>query len=314
MDIIKELSNSKKIAISGHISPDGDSIGSCIAMTLYLRKILKDADIRLFLEEIPECFKGIEGYEIIDSTYAGMEPDAYILLDAGPERMGSGEKLYRNAKLKINIDHHLSNEHGSGDINYIDINASSAAEMVYRLMDPSYLDKTIASWLYLAIAHDTGVFKYPATTPETMRIIARLMEEGINCQYLIDKTYYEKTYAQNLACARIVLSSKIYFDGKVIIGSISRQEMTEHNIVKSDFEGVINQLRITSGVEVAIFMYPMNDATIKVSLRSKEKINVAKISEHFGGGGHKRAAGFYHKDSEEDIRNKLLELLALEEW
>ena len=147
-----------------------------------------------------------------------------------------------------------------------------------------------------------------------MRIIARLMEEGINCQYLIDKTYYEKTYAQNLACARIVLSSKIYFDGKVIIGSISRQEMTEHNIVKSDFEGVINQLRITSGVEVAIFMYPMNDATIKVSLRSKEKINVAKISEHFGGGGHKRAAGFYHKDSEEDIRNKLLELLALEEW
>ena len=79
MDIIKELSNSKKIAISGHISPDGDSIGSCIAMTLYLRKILKDADIRLFLEEIPECFKGIDGYEIIDSTYEGMEPDAYIL-------------------------------------------------------------------------------------------------------------------------------------------------------------------------------------------------------------------------------------------
>ena len=314
MDIIKELSNSKKIAVSGHISPDGDSIGSCIAMTLYLRKDFPEKEIKLFLEEIPDCFKGIEGSEIVDSTYEGMEPDAYILIDGASDRMGAGEKLFKKAALKINIDHHISNSEGCGDVNYIDPKASSAAEMVFRLMDESLLDKVIASWIYLGIVHDTGVFKYSATSPETMRVVARLMEEKIDCQFLVDRTYYEKTYSQNLACARIVLSSELYLDGKVIIGSISRKEMTDNNITKNDFEGVINQLRITTGTEVAIFMYPMNDATVKVSLRSKEKIDVARICQSFGGGGHMRAAGFYYKGTEEELKNALIELLSKEEF
>lgn len=316
MDIIKELTNSKKIAVSGHISPDGDSIGSCIAMTLFLRKAFANTDkeIKLFLEEAPDCFKGIEGIEIIDSTYAGMEPDAYILIDSASDRMGAGEKLYENAALKINIDHHISNAEGCGDINVIDPAASSAAELVYDLMDEKYLDETIASWIYLGIVHDTGVFKYPSTSPKTMRIVARLMEENIKCQYLVDKTFYEKTFTQNVTCARIVEGSKLYLDGKVIVGSVTRQQMTEHGIKKADFEGVINQLRITQGTEVAIFMYPMNDVTMKVSLRSKEKVDVSKICAHFGGGGHIRAAGFYHKGSEEEITNTLLDLLKEEEF
>ena len=191
MDIIKELTNSNKIAVSGHISPDGDSIGSCIAMTLFLRKAFANTDkeIKLFLEEAPDCFKGIEGIETIDSTYSGMKPDAYILIDSASDRMGAGEKLYNNAALKINIDHHISNENGCGDINYIYPSASSAAELVFELMDEKYLDETIASWIYLGIVHDTGAFKYPSTSPNTMRIVARLMEENIKCKYIVDKTF-----------------------------------------------------------------------------------------------------------------------------
>jgi len=313
MDILKELSNSKKIAVSGHISPDGDSIGSCIAMTLYLQKVFPEKDIRLFLEEIPECFKGIDGSEIVDPSFQGMEPDTYILIDTGPSRMGAGEKLYKRAQLRINIDHHKSNAEGSGDINYIDTSASSAAEMVFRLIDDDKLDKIICSWIYLGIVHDTGVFKYPATSPETMYAVARLMKEGIDCQYLIDKTYYEKTFEQNIACAKIVISSKLYLNDKVIIGSISMKEMKENNITKNDFDGVINQLRITRGTEVAIFMYPINDATVKVSLRSKSKVDVSKICESFGGGGHMRAAGFYHKGTEEEIKTALLDILSKED-
>ncbi len=315
MDIIKELANSKNIAVSGHISPDGDSIGSCIAMTLYLRKVFRDEDkdIRLYLEDIPDCFKGIGGDEIIDNSFADFDIDTYILIDTAPDRMGPGEKLYKKADKTINIDHHISNSEGSGDINIIDPGASSAAEMVFRLMDEKYLDKTIASWIYLGIVHDTGVFKYPATSPDTMRAVARLMEEKIDCQYLVDKTYYEKSFKQNTTCAKIVLSSKLYLNGKVIIGSISMKEMADEGIVKNDFEGVINQLRVTEGTEVAIFMYPMNDATMKVSLRSKEKVDVSKICEAFGGGGHIRASGFYHKGTEEEIREKLLELLEKED-
>ena len=157
MDIIKELSNSTKIAVSGHISPDGDSIGSCIAMTLFLRKAFEgtDKDIRLFLEEAPDCFKSIEGVEIIDSSFEGMEPDAYILIDTEPDRMGAGEKLFKKAALTINMDHHITNAEGSGDINVIDPKVSSAAELVFDLIDDKYLDKTIATWIYLGIVHDT---------------------------------------------------------------------------------------------------------------------------------------------------------------
>ena len=310
MDIVKELQNYNKIAISGHISPDGDSIGSSIALGFYLRKVFPDKDIRVFLEEIPDCFKGIEGWETVDNTFLGLEPDAYVLIDATPDRMGAGGKLFEQSKLTINIDHHISNKDGSGDINYIDPAASSAAEMVYRLMDKSLIDKTIATWLYVGIVHDTGVFKYQATSPETMRIAADLMSKGIDTQFIIDKTYYEKTYSQNRACAYIVLHSKLYMDNKVIIGAISLKEMADNQITKNDLEGVINQLRITSGVEVAVFMYGMNEGTMKVSMRSQSKVDVSEISQKFGGGGHIRAAGFYQKGNIEEVTKLILDALS----
>lgn len=308
IDIVKEVEEYKSIAISGHINPDGDSVGSCIAMTAYLRKRFPEKTIKLFLEEPEKCFEGIEGIEDIDSSFSGLEPEVYILIDATPDRIGGGERLFKNAIKTINIDHHISNAEGSGDVNYIDPCASSASELVYRLIDEKYLDKKIATWIYLGIVHDTGIFKYPSTSPDTMRIVARLMEEGLDTQFLIDRTFYEKTFRQNVACARIVQNSKLYFDGKAIFGSISFKEMEEYGIEKSDFDGVINQLRITSGVEVAVFMYPMNDVTMKVSLRSKEKIDVSKVSCLFGGGGHIRAAGFYHKGTAEEVTDKLLEI------
>lgn len=310
MNIAEEVKEYNSIAVSGHIKPDGDSIGSCIAMTLYLRKVYPDKDIRLFLEPVPPCFNGIEGVEIIDSTFAGLEPEAYILLDGTPDRMGAGEKLYNAAKKRINIDHHISNAEGKGDVNFIDPKASSAAELVYRVIDTDYLDKVIASWIYLGIVHDTGMFKFPSTSPDTMRAVVRLMEEKLDCQYLIDKTFYEKTFTQNIACAKIVEKSKLYLNGKVIIGTISMKEMNEQKITKNDFDGVINQLRITEGTEVAIFMYPINDVTMKVSLRSKKKVDVAEICQMYGGGGHIRAAGYYRKGTIEEITNELLEVLA----
>ncbi|MCQ2542997.1 MAG: bifunctional oligoribonuclease/PAP phosphatase NrnA [Lachnospiraceae bacterium] len=310
MNIIEEVKDYNSIAVSGHIKPDGDSIGSCIAMTLYLRKVFPDKDIRLFLEEVPECFKGIEGIDNVDSSFAGLEPEVYILIDATPDRMGAGEKLYNSAKKRINIDHHISNADGSGDVNYIDPKASSAAELVFRLIDKERLDKVIASWIYIGIVHDTGIFKFPSTSPDTMRAVVRLMEEGLDCQFLIDKTFYEKTYAQNIACAKIVEKSKLYLKDKVILGAISLREMIDQNITKNDFDGVINQLRITEGTEVAIFMYPINDVTMKVSLRSKRKVDVAEICQQFGGGGHIRAAGYYRKGTIDEITNELLEILS----
>lgn len=310
MDILSEIKDYNCIYISGHIKPDGDCIGSCIALGKYLRKVYPEKTIKVFSEEAPECFLGLDGLEELDLSFSGPDPDVYILLDATPDRMGAGEKLYKAARKTVNIDHHISNAEGSGDVNYIVPGASSTAELIYNVIDKNYLDKTIASWIYLGIVHDTGVFKYPSTTPDTMRVVARLMEEGLNCQYLIDKTFYEKTFKQNIASAKIVENSKLYFDGQVIIGSISLNQMKEWGYEKNDFDGVINQLRITTGVEVAVFMYPMNDQTMKVSLRSKSVVDVSAVSAMFGGGGHVRAAGFYNKGSVEDTTKKILEILS----
>ncbi|MBO7375015.1 MAG: bifunctional oligoribonuclease/PAP phosphatase NrnA [Lachnospiraceae bacterium] len=314
MDILKIVREYKSIAISAHISPDGDAIGSCISLTLYLRKVYPEKDIRLFLEPIPDCFKTIEGSEIVDSSFSGFNPEVYFLLDATPERLAGGKKLWENAKVRVNIDHHISNADGSGDINLVVPTASSTAELIFNLIDEKLIDKKIASWIYIGIIHDTGMLKYAATSPETLRICARLMEENIDTQYIVDTTFYEKTYSQNVACARIVLSSRLLFDGKVIIGQITAKEMKEYGIEKKDLDGVINQLRITTGVEVAIFMYPMNADTVKVSMRSKEKVDVSKICQTFGGGGHIRASGFYTKGQMEHVEKKILDLLALEEF
>lgn len=310
IDILEEIKEYDAVAISGHIKPDGDCIGACIALKKYLVKRFPDKKIEVYIEKIPSCFEGIDGADDYDFSFSKFVPTAYILLDATPDRMGAGEKMFKEAKKTINIDHHISNAEGCGDVNYIDPYASSTSELVYRIIDKDYLDKDIATWLYLGIVHDTGVFKYSATSPETMRIVARLMEEGLDTQYLIDKTFYEKTYIQNLACARIVENSKLYCDGKVIVGTITLPEMTKWGFTKDDFDGVINQLRITTGVEVAIFMYQMNDQTMKVSLRSKSKVNVAAISALYGGGGHIRAAGFYCKGTAEEITDSLLKAIS----
>lgn len=310
IDILEEIKEYDAIAISGHIKPDGDCIGACIALKKYLLKRFPDKQIEAFIEKIPACFEGIEGCDDYDFTFSKVKPQVYILLDATPERTGLGEKLFKEAQKRINIDHHISNSEGCGDVNYVDPYASSTSELIFRLMDKDYLDKEMATWIYLGIVHDTGVFKYSATSPETMRIVARLMEEGLDTQYLIDKTFYEKTYIQNRACAKIVDNSKLYLDGKVIVGTISLREMTEWGFTNDDFDGVINQLRITTGVEVAVFMYQMNDQTMKVSLRSKSKVDVAAISALYGGGGHVRAAGFYCKGTADEITESILAKLS----
>ncbi len=122
-------------------------------------------------------------------------------------------------------------------------------------------------------------------------------------------TYYEKTYLQNLVLARILLESKLHMDGKVISGFIDIKTMAEMGVTGKDFDGVINQLRITQGVDCAIFMYQINAVTYKVSLRSKKIVDVSKVAEHFGGGGHVRAAGFYYKGEPEEILAQILKLV-----
>jgi len=309
IDIVAECSGAKTIGICGHIKPDGDCIGATLALSLYLKKRLPEAEITVFSDEISPCFSCVEGIKQFNYAFDKEQPEVFIIVDTVDNRIGNGEKYFKNAKKTINIDHHISNADGCAMVNYVVPTASSASELIYDLMDKSYMDQEIAEAIYLGIAHDTGIFKYSNTAPKTLRIVADLIEYGFDYPTLLDVTYYEKTYLQNLVLARILLESKLYMEGKVISGFINIKTMTEMGVTGKDFDGVINQLRITKGVDCAIFMYQINAVTYKVSLRSKKVVDVSKVAEHFGGGGHVRAAGFYYKGEPEEILSEILKLV-----
>ncbi len=293
LDIFEEVRTARTIGISGHQKPDGDCIGACLGLALYLQKRMPKATVEVFLQKPGVAFDTIPAIDRIITDFPKRDVfDVFIALDTTPDRMGEANTYFEQARNTINIDHHYSNLIGGGQVNYIDATASATSELIYEVIDHSYLDAEIATNLYMGIAHDTGVFRYSNTAVKTMQTVAELMKFGFDFPKLLDDTFYGKTYVQNLIQGRIVLESRRYLDGQLIIGSAERKLMKEYGATKDDFDGVVNQLRITQGVECAIFIYEKEAGVYKVSLRaSSDAVNVAVIAEQFLGGGHIRAAG-----------------------
>lgn len=309
INIYEEVKEAKTIGISGHIKPDGDCIGSCLGLFLYLRKRVPDSNIVLYLEEASWIFKDIPGFKNIKQTFKKDQHfDAYISIDTVPERMGAATEKYNEAEKKINIDHHITNPEGKGDCNYVVPGASSASELVYNLIPEEYLDKDIAEALYMGIAHDTGVFRHSNVQPSTLRAAAKLLEFDFDASKMLDTTFFEKTIEQNKAQGAIVIGSRMYYQKRLIIGSADEAFMEENHVKKADFEGVVNQLLLTKGVGVAVFMYVKSPGLLKISMRSKtDRFDVAKVSALFSGGGHVRAAGCDYEGTIEEAEKAIVE-------
>lgn len=294
LDIAKELKEVMRIGVAGHISPDGDCVGSATAVYGYLKKLFPNKTIDLYLESFNPSFGFLDG---ADEARQEIRPeafyDAFIVVDCADEaRIGIAREAFWKSEKKIVIDHHVSNN-GYGDISFVDENASSACEMVFRLIAPERLDKQIAESLYLGMAHDTGIFQYSNTSEATLEAASVLISKGIDTARIIDETFYQKTYEQNLLLGRVLLASQLFLDGRCILSAVSREEMDAFGVSSGDFEGIVNQLRITKGVEVAVLMYEKEPGRFKVSLRSNKGADVNKIAAVFGGGGHVKAAGCY---------------------
>lgn len=306
MNLLKECEGAKRIGISGHIRPDGDCVGSCMGLYLYLEKEIPEAEIRIFLEKPSEVFSCISHIEDVDSTFGEQEPfDVFFALDTNAQRLGAAQEYFETASKKINIDHHISNADGCGDVNFIDAAASSASEMVYRLIPKEKMNAAIAEALYIGIIHDTGVMQYSNTSPDTLRAAADLISYGFDFNRLIDATFYEKTYLQTQLLGRALLESVRFMDGKCVVSVISSKMMEFYGAVSHDLEGIVSQLRNIKGVECAVFMYETGQQEYKVSMRSNGKVDVAAVASMFGGGGHVRAAGCTMKGSSHYIINSL---------
>ena len=305
-NISEILENVKTVGIGGHIRPDGDCIGSCMALYLYIREYFSDIEADVYLEQPKPIFDYIDRMdEVKTEAEEEKEYDLFITCDVSAlDRLAVAGKYFDTAKKTACIDHHVSNR-GFADVNHVRGDVGSACEVLYGLLDADKIDRSIAAPIYTGMAHDTGVFQYSSTTPETMRIAGELMKTGFDFSRIIDESFYQKTYLQNQVMGRVLAESILLQDGKCVVGYLKRREMDFYGVEGKDLDGIVSQLRLTEGVEVAMFLYELETQNFKVSLRSNGKIDVSKIAVYFGGGGHMRAAGCDLQGSVYDVINNI---------
>jgi len=172
-------------------------------------------------------------------------------------------------------------------------------------MEEARISKSTAECLYTGIIHDTGIFKYANTTENTMYAAGKLISKGIDFNKIIDDSFYRKTYIQNQILGRALLESMTFLHGKCIVSGIRAKDMEFYQVTNKDLDGIIEQLRVTEGVECAIFCYEIGIHEYKVSMRSNSYVDVSQIAAYFGGGGHIRAAGCTMNGSFHDVINNL---------
>lgn len=305
MNILQECRDAKNIGISGHIRPDGDCVGSCLALYQYLKLSLPDVNIKVFLDKPADIFQDIKGFDEIDSEYSDETIfDVFFVLDSVCNRTGEAQKYIENAVKTINIDHHISNQ-GDCMVNYIMPAIGSTCELIYDLIDKSKLDQDMAMAIYIGMVHDTGVFQYSNTLPSTLEKAAHLISFGFDFSKIIEETFYQKSYVQTQIMGRALMESIRFMNERCIVSCIDRRTMDFYGVGTKDLDGIVNQLRNIKGIDCAIFMYEIGTLEYKISMRSNEKVDVSQVAAYFGGGGHIRAAGCNMMGTFHDCVNNL---------
>lgn len=303
------------VAIAGHIRPDGDCVGACIGLYTYLQENFNrsfEKEITVYMTDIPEEFRFLKNSDKPVWEFEEQKQyDLFIVLDCSSEdRLGEALEYFKSAKRTLCFDHHISNSGHFTDALVLHADYSSTCEVLYTCMQEENISLAVAQALYLGIVHDTGVFKHSCTSEQTMCIAGRLLAKGVNSSKIIDGTFFEKSYIENQILGRCLMESMLVLDGRVILSYLNYKTMRLYGVVPANLSGIIDQLRVTRGVEVAVFIYETQPQSLKVSLRSNGRVDVSKTAVFFGGGGHKKAAGYEVHGFMHDAINNLLAGLA----
>jgi phosphoesterase RecJ-like protein len=305
----------ERMVVLPHIHPDGDTIGSSIALyhfltTLGLETIIVNNDT------IPVSLRFLTSEGIVSSEAfeaLGWEAGSYavIVVDGSDlTRVNDRIEIYEKASFSLCIDHHITNEKFA-DLTWIEPTASSTGELVYELIMANGVEvtSTIARALYVAISTDTGSFKYDNTSANTLRVVADLIDTGFDVQEVIVEVYQNKDVDQ-VRLLQIALNHlTLHQGGKIGISYIEMRDVLSAQIENYDTDGICESIRDISGLEVAVFLREIKPQIFKVSSRSKHNFDVAKFSMNFGGGGHKKAAGFTMEMSLEEALEAILDCL-----
>ena len=304
-NILEEINKSEKIVILTHENPDGDAIGSSLAMYFALKAYGKNPDI--IIPEYPRIFNCLPGINEIKKESDIENYDLAISLDCASIKMLNGfAKYFENAKTKVNIDHHSTNTM-FGDYNYVNPDAPACAQILLVIFEYFQIEitKEIGTCILAGIITDTGGFKYQGVTAETFEFVAWLLNKGVNVSKVYHQVLQSKT-KPNFELHRIA-NNRIEFlsDGKIAYTYITKEDEEKVKAENGDYEGIVEIGRDVEGVEVSIFVR-QTEKGCKISLRSNEYVNVSDACMVFGGGGHPRAAGCIIQGSIEQVKDKII--------
>jgi bifunctional oligoribonuclease and PAP phosphatase NrnA len=310
-NIVNEIRGNRSFLLTTHESPDGDAIGSSLALASFLRRIGKDVCVH-FRDPVPELFRFLPGSDMIVAHIPDRDFDVAFVLDVGEFRRAGNEfcSFTRIGKL-INLDHHLTCEY-FGIHNLIDSTAAATGVLVYRIINffDYHFDVATALCLYVSIISDTGSFHYSNANREAFSIAGEMIECGVNAWDVAEQLYENQPRKRLELLTRSLATLEVICGGQAASLTVTHAMYAETGADAELTDGFVNYPRSIKGVEVAIFFRQLDTQTYKVGFRSKGSVNVAGFAAALGGGGHHNAAGCTVSGRLDEIKTKVYAIVS----
>ena len=307
------LENCRQPLVVSHVDPDGDAIGTQLAFGVYLEKLgkpvvlVRDSDIPakyLFLPGVDKiaCAGAVSDQSVFDV--------AVVLECPGLQRVGAPARFIGKQTLVINIDHHPDNNL-EAEVSFVDVGASSVGELAYDYFCQAGFEITpeMATQLYTAILTDTGRFRFQSTTPHALAVAGELVRAGADPRTICDRVYYDMDPAVIRLTGRVLSSVEYFENGRICVMPLTRQMLAESGASAANTEGLVDYSLFARGVEAGVLLRELANGSTKVSLRSRDGIDVSLVANQFGGGGHPNAAGCVVQLPLEQAKTEMVRLL-----
>ncbi len=304
-EIIKKYNS---FLVVSHINPDGDAIGSSLALYRALKELNKEVYIENPTTPIPYIYSFLEDFNKIEPVSNSKDVDVVFIVDVAEAKRCGLNKEYLQSKKVINIDHHKTNTN-FGDINIVLPEAAAVGCIVWDIFEKNGINvsKDTATYLYVSLLTDTGSFRYASTTPKTFEIASKLLEKGVE-PWKVAYNIYETNSLNELKLLGLTLQTlEVHHHGQLAIEYITSDMFEKTNTTAENSEGFVNYARSVRGAEVGVLLREDAPNLFKISIRSKDKVDVSQAAVKFGGGGHKNAAGGEIKGSLQEAKDKIIE-------
>jgi len=308
--VLEMIRAASHIVIGTHLNPDGDALGSALAVSHVLDQLSKPHTV-LCQHPAPTNLAFLPGADRVRQEFDGPPADLAIILDLDAlNRLGSVRDIFEPVPTKIVIDHHIPHD-APGDIRIISVKSPAASAILCDLFFDSDITITpeIATCLLTGILTDTGSFRYPNTTSHSMHLAAQLLEAGADISGVSEEVYMKKSLPSVKMLGRAIERARLSHDGQLTWVTIPYNVFVELGATDQDTEGIVNEMLSIRGVKVAAILREIRPGRIRGSLRSRDPVNVAEVAQAFGGGGHRNAAGVSFDGSLEVAEVQMVEAL-----